>query len=103
MFFREALEGYRNQFGPEHVNPAIVELNLARLLLRGRSAESESRFAHALPIVLAAFPGNRVNLGDLINLGLLQCQGGRSDDAVGNLRKAIEGLRPADGSRADDD
>jgi serine/threonine-protein kinase len=100
---RQAWAGYQERFGPDHVNPAIVELNLARLLARSGSAEAEARFAHGLPIVLEAFPGNRVNLGDLVTVGLIRCQAGRLDQALPDLERAVETLEPDASSPAPDD
>jgi serine/threonine protein kinase/tetratricopeptide (TPR) repeat protein len=100
---RQAWEGYRAGFGSEHPNPAIVELNLARLLLRTGDPEAEERFAHALPVVLAAYPGNRFNLGDLVSLGLLRCRGGSLEAGLADFQRAVEGLAPAEGDAAPDD
>ncbi|HSG09914.1 MAG TPA: serine/threonine-protein kinase [Longimicrobiales bacterium] len=100
---RQAWLGYRERFGPEHVNPAIVELNLARLLLRSGSGEAEALFAHGLPIALDAFPESRVNLGDLVSLGLIRCQSGRVTEALPDLERAVEGLRPRSSDPVPDD
>jgi serine/threonine-protein kinase len=103
VLLRQAWEGYRARFGAEHVNPAIVELNLARLLLRSGAAEAEERLDHGLPIVLEAFPESRVNLGDLVTLGLLRCQAGRVEEALPELERAVDGLTPEYPSSAPDD
>ncbi len=100
---RQAWEGYRARFGADHVNTAIVELNLARLLLRLGSSEAEARLAHGLPFVLDAFPDSRVNLGDLVTLGLLRCQAGRFEEALPYLERAVEGLEVEASSPAPDD
>jgi len=44
----------------------------------------------------------RATLGDVVSLGLLRCER-RPTEALGDLRDAVDGLRPAEGGPAPDD
>jgi eukaryotic-like serine/threonine-protein kinase len=100
---RLAWDGYRRRFGPDYVNAALVELNLARALLgQGARVEARQHFAHAVPIARAAFPVSRPMMNDQAALGALQCDS-EPQAALKDLREAVGGLQPAAGGGAEDD
>jgi len=101
-YLRAALEGYRAAFGDEHPNPAIIEVSLARLLYRtGDLDESAIRYAHAIPILREAYPGDRRYLGDLVSLGTLRCTDEDPLPALVDLREAVDALGRGDGQGTD--
>jgi eukaryotic-like serine/threonine-protein kinase len=99
---RASLLGYRGAFGDGHVNPAIVEISLARLLLQmGAQEESESLYAHALPILRQAYPTDQRFMADLVDLGTLRCAAPDPSAALALLEEGAAALEAVGGRGTD--
>jgi serine/threonine-protein kinase len=102
--YRRALRTHQTHFGVDHLNPAFIELNLARLLARTESRlEAIERFTHAIPIARKAQPSNRRFLDDLSSLGALRCETRDQAGGLRDLREAAAALAPPDSSPPRDD
>jgi tetratricopeptide (TPR) repeat protein len=86
------------QLGPEHVNLAQSDLNLAELLKRrGNPAEAEKLFRHALDVRRRSLGPRHQAVGQSLQLmGLFYLEQGRLDESETAYREALELWRSID-------